>query len=97
MSQLAFSGGEVDPCRQIWAAVLNQAVDDLSGAGTDRAGPCHKNARAIISTRARRWFAAANRGIGSFVWICHILDLDPDRTRNVIMSRFAASGRRLTA
>jgi DNA-binding XRE family transcriptional regulator len=60
------------PCRQIWAAVLQRAIDDLEDQDER------------IRDSARAWFHADRRGIGSLHWICKALDLDPGRVRSQV-------------
>ena len=53
--------------RRLWAAVLEQAVKDARGGRTYH----------IITEEARAWFRSKNENVGSFIWVCRILDLDP--------------------
>jgi hypothetical protein len=68
------------PELKLWAAVLEQAARDLNSlASRDQYPP---GGYAVL---AQRWFTntlggAAERP-GSFLWVCKILDLDPDRAR----------------
>jgi hypothetical protein len=94
---LSRAGGDVEPFRQLWAMVLTLAVDDLAGISTDRTGECRGGERASNARRARAWFMSDRIGPGSFSWICHTLDLDPERTRKVILQRIASPNRRLAA
>ena len=55
-------------CRRLWAAVLEQAIDDL-GRGYVYAG------------QAQAWFQSQNEGVGSFLWVCRMLNIDPDYAR----------------
>ena len=48
--------------RQLWAAVLGLALEDLEGTNT--------------GNRARAWFASDYYEPGSFLWICDHLELD---------------------
>lgn len=57
-------------CRDLWKAVLEQAFKDAQGrVGTYE----HKK-------DARRWFRSNRKEIGSFLWVCEVLDLDPKAT-----------------
>jgi hypothetical protein len=69
------------PEAELWTAVILQAIDDL-----DR--------RTSLTTRsaqdsAREWFASESDAVGSFIWTCHVIDLDP----NFISSRLAKKHR----
>jgi hypothetical protein len=59
--------------RDLWAAVLDRAVLDL----------------AIPEERIKTlaWFRSHGNDIGSFVWICMILDLEPSRVRGMVLQR----------
>lgn len=59
--------------RSLWAAVLMQAIDDLS------------DKKPLIRRSAKHWLTRKkNKGIASFVWVCAALDIDPDKTRTRI-------------
>ncbi len=66
--------------KKLWFTVLEQAISDAEGHVE---GP--KDYRKLITERARAWFFRKNQGIGSFLWICLMLDLDPE-----LVTRFAA-------
>ena len=59
--------------RDLWAAVLDRAVDDL----------------AIPEERpkAMAWFRSPRDDIGSFNWICLTLDLEPGKVRAMVLQR----------
>jgi len=61
-----------DPERKLWANVLLQAQSDIS-------------ARDPIARSARRWFCARDDSIGSFIWVCHHLSLEPDAARERVL------------
>ena len=63
----------------LWSAVLNQAIKDA------------QEIHSIYAEDARAWFRSKNQGTGSFIWICLILDLDPDAFRSVYQEREAVS------
>lgn len=58
-----------DPYRRLWAAVAQQAVDDLHDTAVNLPGP------------ARAWFRDERMFIGSFLWVCQVLELDPGCVR----------------
>jgi hypothetical protein len=62
-------------CKRLWVAVLEQAVDDL------RRGYSH-------ATPARDWFRSDSEEVGSFIWTCRMLGIDPEfRHRLLAKSR----------
>ena len=58
-----------DSDRDLWLAVINQALDDLTA--TER--PLKRSARA--------WFLSSNRNAGSFIWVCDLVGLEPTAVR----------------
>ena len=65
--------------KRLWSAVLNQAIKDA------------QENHSIYAEDARAWFCSKNQAIGSFIWICMILDLHPDTFRSVYQEREAIS------
>ncbi len=61
-----------DPERKLWAYVLLQAHTDLSG-------------REPGARSARLWFCSRDDSIGSFIWICNHLSLEPDAVRQRVL------------
>jgi hypothetical protein len=57
-----------ESCRRLWVAVLEQAIDDLERGY-------------VYAGRAQAWFESDNEGVGSFLWICRMLNIDPDYAR----------------
>ena len=57
--------------RALWKAVLDQAFKDAEG----KVGTYDQR------EDARAWFTSSRRDIGSFLWICEVLDLEPEITR----------------
>jgi len=53
----------------LWAAVLEEAISDALGS------------RLNLRESAWAWFRSENQGIGSFLWICTMLDLNPKFVR----------------
>lgn len=63
---------DTEQCRVLWMAVLRQAMEDALSFRTDL----------CIAEEARLWFKnCRNCGIGSFLWVCDALDLEPDAIR----------------
>ena len=61
-------------CITLWKAVLARAIKDL----------LHKNA--LIRTSAINWFRQnKDTHIGCFVWVCQILDYDPNKLRETVL------------
>ena len=58
-----------DSDRDLWVAVINLALDDLTSTKTP------------LKTRARAWFLSSNRDPGSFIWVCDYLGLEPTAVR----------------
>lgn len=61
-----------EPCRNLWAAVLTRAIRDMSDTTKDAA---------IIKSRAKKWLQSSKDGMGSFKWICGLLKMDVEQTR----------------
>ena len=59
-----------DAYKRLWFAVLEQALTDAKGK--------HYSYR----EEAREWFLSEKYETASFLWICDVLDLDPDSFRN---------------
>jgi hypothetical protein len=69
-----------DGNRKLWFAVLEQATKDAEG---DVKGPYNK----YIKEGARVWFRRENQGIGSFLWVCLMLDLNPEVVRKRVAKK----------
>jgi hypothetical protein len=61
-----------DSDRNLWLAVINLALDDLTATKT----PLKRSARA--------WFLSSNRNTGSFIWVCDHLGLEPTAVRRLV-------------
>ncbi len=74
-------GGEA--CRALWADVLGLAIEDAMGR-------CHGERNGLNVRRykdaAREFILSRDERVLGFVWICGVLDLDPDATRERIMA-----------
>lgn len=73
-----------DGSRKLWFAVLEQAAKDAEG---DMRGPYGK----YITEGARAWFFSKNQGIGSFLWVCLMLDLNPEVVRSILAKKYNGS------
>lgn len=67
--------------RDLWAAVMHGAVSDLLGQNSTTKGRNRHVINTDLARGARRWFDSDDRDIGSFLWICSVLELDPERVR----------------
>ena len=76
------------PERQLWRAVLRQALLESRGKITHTKTPGQRDR---IQSAAMRWIASPVYGTGSFLWVCDHLGCDPDRLRDLL-----AQGRLLT-
>ena len=65
-----------EPEQNLWTSVLTLAMQDLSG-------PDH------LAKPARAWFSSKNTDLGSLIWICDQLGLDPNAVRQKILRRRA--------
>jgi hypothetical protein len=72
-----------DPYKALWAAVVGRAADDLLS-------------REPLQVRsARYWFRNnENTGVGTFLWCCEILNLDPGKTRTAVFARKTRLGQK---
>ena len=61
----------VDPVRELWAAVLQQGLEEALGRAADPR----------LKDPARAWIRATRDNAGSFLWVCAALDIDPDYVR----------------
>ena len=69
-------GVSVDNYRNLWVAVLGQAIKDLSE-------------KEAIRESAINWLRNKGiTGVGSFLWICDTLHFDPDKIRAGIFKNF---------
>ena len=78
---------------KLWAAVLQQAYKDA--IRVDLWGQyknCKPEARRVmmrnIKETAIGWFLSPSEGIGSFLWICCVLDLDEEYWRAPVLKHY---------
>jgi hypothetical protein len=57
----------------LWRAVLNQAVIDFASPGY-----IYGVDAASMQKSAAEWFLSPSRSLGSFLFICDILDINPE-------------------
>lgn len=75
---LSVAGGQVDPdaAKALWAAVLARAVDDYRYSGNNKESLAYRK-------DARQWVRCTDYvGVGSFNYVCEVLNLDPDAVRD---------------
>jgi len=68
--------------RKLWAAVVKMAVDDLRLDSYSKAPG--KDAR-----NAGAWIANNDEHVGSFLWVCDFLKIDPVSIREKVLKEVA--------
>ena len=58
--------------KMLWRAVLNQAVIDFASSEYE-----HRLDFALVQRSARCWFVSNDRGLGSFLYVCDVLSVNP--------------------
>jgi hypothetical protein len=66
-----------EPEQTLWMSVLTLAMQDLSG-------PDH------LAKPARAWLCSKDNALGSLIWICDQVGLNPDAVRQKLLRRRAA-------
>ena len=64
-----------DTVRAIWTAVLSQAVVDYRYRGSAKGS-------AVQRIDAANWVNSTYEGVGSFSYVCDVLNIDPDAVRD---------------
>ncbi|MBF0428066.1 MAG: hypothetical protein HQL94_04025 [Magnetococcales bacterium] len=59
--------------RTLWAAVLERAILDLKEHGTRE--------------EAVAWINSKRHSVGSFLWVCHQLDMDPSSVKRALLGQ----------
>jgi hypothetical protein len=70
----------------LWSRVLLQAIWDLAGVRAN----LPKREIPRLQRRTRAWFLTHDDSPGSFIWICHILALEPDAVRSRVLTKSKA-------
>jgi len=70
--------------KSLWASVLGRAIDDLNKKLTPRMSDSKKSETLKFKQSAKYWFSRKESNVGSFVWICDILEIDPEKTKSKI-------------
>ncbi|HXG52852.1 MAG TPA: hypothetical protein VNN77_15755 [candidate division Zixibacteria bacterium] len=75
----------MNPELVLWSRVLLQAIWDLAGIKLKMP----KSEAPRLQRRTRAWFDSRDTSPGSFIWICHILSLDPATVRRHVLTKKA--------
>jgi len=78
-----------DAHSQLWLSVLHKAVEDATAA---LAPPPDLTDEADYRRDARFWIVSRYNGVGSLVWICRTLGLEPDEIRREVKRRQEGHG-----
>jgi hypothetical protein len=73
----------MNPETILWSRVLLQAIWDLSGIKLN----LPKKETPTLQRITRAWFSSFNDSPGSFIWICHVLSLDPEAVRQRVLAK----------
>lgn len=81
-----------DPsCLALWQSVMIQAVKDLHDVMRFKRDSEGRNA-AWIPVREHanllRWFRSKQKDVGSFIWVCEVIDCDPDVVLKTLHDRY---------
>jgi hypothetical protein len=80
-----FDGVIMLPEAQLWTHVIIQAIQDSQSPALSK-NPAAKR-------YARYWIASPNEGVGSFLWACQLINVDPYFIRSALMK--AANRRKI--
>ena len=67
------------PEAELWTQVILQAITDLNG----RTSLTPRSAK----DSAREWFASESDAVRSFIWVCQIINVDPNFIRSQLAKR----------
>ena len=67
----------LSPEKKLWSAVLEDAFRCCVNGNVSGEGSRVRKQEEIKNARA--WFLSQDTGIGTFIWICEKLDLDPKK------------------
>ncbi len=62
-----------EACKKLWRAVLRQALRDAGGA--------------MFRETALGWIRAESHQVGSFLWVCMLLEIEPGRIRRKFVKK----------
>lgn len=83
----------IENIQNLWKAVLCEyieRVNELTGYYERATSPLLKSKHKHELILERRWLESSNENPGSFIWICHTLDVDVETTRNNLLNLFEA-------
>ena len=61
------------PEAELWTEVIVQAIEDLSSHTHDQ-----RERSALL------WFNSRTEAVGSFIWACNVINIDPDVIRSAL-------------
>ena len=67
------------PEAELWTQVILQAINDLDGRTSLTPGSAKDS--------ARQWFASDWDGVGSFIWACQIINVEPSFIRSCLAKK----------
>ena len=65
------------PEAQLWTHVIIQAIRDLEAPALSQTPSAKRY--------AKRWIASSNEEVGSFLWACQLISVDPYFIRSALM------------
>ena len=81
----------IENIRALWHGVMNAFVErmkELTDCYESATTKLYKSKFSYEARLERRWLYSENTSPGSFLWICGVLELDPNITRTNIVSLF---------
>ena len=68
------------PEADLWIEVILQAIRDLNA---------RKASDEVVFAKrsAQRWFVSDDEEVGSFIWTCHMLKVEPGVIRSMILKK----------
>lgn len=78
---------EMECYKAVWLAVLQQAIADLMSEAYDAEIPART---------ARRWFKSEVESVGSFKWVCDVVNLDRESVLQRVRDRLREHTRKIT-
>lgn len=79
LNSVAGCGADVRPYLRLWIEVMRLGVQDF----------CYARARGSSYNHPHiQWFWSDSQEPGSYLWLCHLLDLDPAKSRSQVMRRW---------
>lgn len=77
------------PEKRLWAAVLKDAIECIRGQALVHCGTpkYRKRYRQIEQRSTRTWFMSTSTDPGTFLWVCAVLEIQPEKVRRFIAGR----------